>query len=65
MKKKKESQPWDFVPANYNERGNFPAGAGDYQGKGLRNKPGRVVSSSTIRKAKDKKSGFKKPITQA
>lgn len=62
---KKPLQPWDFVPCNDDTRYNFPVGAGDYKGKGIKQKQGIVRKSSTVEPPKDKTSGFKKPITQA
>ena len=61
----KTIEPWTFVPANYNERGNYPAGAGDYSGQAIKAKVGTDRVSSMISKPKDITSGFKKPITQA
>lgn len=62
---KKPLQPWDFVPANDDTRYNFPVGAGDYAGKGVKQRQGTVRQSSTVEKPRDKTRGFKKPITQA
>ena len=64
-KSKKITQPWDFVPANFNERANYPAGAGDYRGKGIKARVGRDRVSSTINQPRDKVSGFVKPKTLA
>ena len=66
MKKKSTiSKPWDFIPQNDDTRFNFPIGAGDDHGKGIKNPQGKIRSSSILRPPKDKTKGFKKPITQA
>ncbi len=66
MKKKiKSIEPWTFVPANDDTRYNFPVGAGNYYGKGVKAKMGQIRESSTLDPPKDKTKGFVKPITQA
>lgn len=57
--------PWDFDPSDTDSRYNFPIGAGSDYGKGVKAPLGRIRQSSVVRPAKDKTTGFKKPITGA